>query len=106
MLRRTRVLIVTLCVVAVALGVARLVPGTITVEWLGYQVETSTLLGALAIVVRAACCPRRAAQSAMGPVAPKLIAAAEGWRAERRRLCASNTALASREGYIAKAISI
>ena len=47
-----RVLIFTLCVVAAALGVAWLAdrPGTITVEWLGYQVETSALVGALAIV--------------------------------------------------------
>jgi HemY protein len=47
-----RVLIFTLCVVLAALGVAWLAdrPGTITVEWLGYQVETSALVGALAIV--------------------------------------------------------
>jgi len=47
-----RVLIFTLCVAAAALGVAWLAdrPGTITVEWLGYQVETSALVGALAIV--------------------------------------------------------
>jgi len=47
-----RVLIFTLCVAAAALGVVWLVdrPGTITVEWLGYQVETSALVGALAIV--------------------------------------------------------
>ena len=32
------------------LGVAWLLPGTITVEWLGYKVETSALLGAFAIV--------------------------------------------------------
>ena len=36
-----RVLIFTLCVAAAGLGVAWLVPGTITVAWLGYQVETS-----------------------------------------------------------------
>ena len=35
---------------AAVLGVAWLVPGTISVEWLGYQVETSALLGALVIV--------------------------------------------------------
>jgi HemY protein len=46
-----RTLIFTLCVVAVAIGVAWLRPGTITVAWLGYQVETSTLLGALTIAV-------------------------------------------------------
>ena len=45
-----RTLIFTLCVAAAVLGVAWLRPGTITVEWLGYQVETSALLGALAIV--------------------------------------------------------
>jgi HemY protein len=46
----SRVLIFTLCVAAAALGVAWLTDGTITVEWLGYQVETSALVGALAIV--------------------------------------------------------
>jgi HemY protein len=45
-----RVLIFTLCVAAAALRVAWLRPGTITVEWLGYHVETSALVGALAIV--------------------------------------------------------
>ena len=44
-----RTLIFTLCVVAVALGVTWLRPGTITVAWLGYQVETGALLGALTI---------------------------------------------------------
>jgi HemY protein len=46
----SRVLIFTLCVAAAALGVAWLVPGTITVEWLGYRVETSVLLGTIAIL--------------------------------------------------------
>jgi len=47
-----RVLIFTVCVAAAALGVAWLAdrPGTITVDWLGYRVETSALVGALAIV--------------------------------------------------------
>jgi HemY protein len=47
-----RVLIFTLCVVAAALGLAWFAdrPGTITVEWLGYQIQTSALVGALAIV--------------------------------------------------------
>jgi HemY protein len=47
-----RVLIFILCVVAAALGLAWLAdrPGTITVEWLGYQIETSAIVGALAIV--------------------------------------------------------
>src|SRR6185369_9051038 len=47
-----RVLIFILCVVAAALGLAWLAerPGTITVEWLGYQIETSAMVGALAIV--------------------------------------------------------
>jgi HemY protein len=47
-----RVLFFILCVVAAALGLAWFVdrPGTITVEWLGYQIETSAFVGALAIV--------------------------------------------------------
>jgi HemY protein len=47
-----RVLIFILCVVAAALGLAWLAdrPGAITVEWLGYQIETSAMVGALAIV--------------------------------------------------------
>jgi HemY protein len=47
-----RVLLFILCVVAAALGLAWFAdrPGTVTVEWLGYQVETSALVGVLAIV--------------------------------------------------------
>jgi HemY protein len=47
-----RVLLFILCVVAAALGLAWFAdrPGTVTVEWLGYQVETSALVGALAVV--------------------------------------------------------
>jgi uncharacterized membrane-anchored protein len=47
-----RVLLFTLCVAAAALGVAWLSDGTITVEWLGYQVKT-TLVGTLASVALA-----------------------------------------------------
>jgi len=48
-----RVLFFILCIVAAALGLAWLAdrPGAITVEWLGYQVETSAFVGALAIIV-------------------------------------------------------
>jgi HemY protein len=47
-----RVLLFILGVVALAVGVAWLAdrPGTITVEWLGYQIETSALVGALGVV--------------------------------------------------------
>jgi HemY protein len=47
-----KVLFFILCVVAAALGLAWFAdrPGTITVEWLGYQIETSAFIGALAIV--------------------------------------------------------
>jgi len=46
-----RVLLFILCVVAAALGLAWFAdrPGTVTVEWLGYQIETSAFVGALAI---------------------------------------------------------
>ena len=47
-----RVLFFILCIVAAALGLAWFAdrPGAITVEWLGYQVETSAFVGALAII--------------------------------------------------------
>jgi len=47
----TRVLLFTLIVVASAVGLAWFAdrPGTLTVEWLGYQIETSAFVGALAI---------------------------------------------------------
>jgi len=45
-----RILLFTLAVVAAAAGLAWLAdrPGTITVEWLGYQIETSAFVGTLA----------------------------------------------------------
>ena len=48
---KIRILLFTLGVVAAALGIAWLAdrPGTVTVEWLGYQVETSALVGTLAV---------------------------------------------------------
>ena len=47
----TRILAFTFCVVAAAVGLAWFAdrPGSVTVEWLGYQIETSALVGALAI---------------------------------------------------------
>ncbi|MEX1061211.1 MAG: heme biosynthesis HemY N-terminal domain-containing protein [Methyloceanibacter sp.] len=46
-----RILLFILGVLAAAIGLAWLAdrPGTVTVEWLGYQVETSALVGALAV---------------------------------------------------------
>jgi HemY protein len=46
-----RILLFILCVVVAALGLAWFAdrPGTVTVEWLGYQVETSAFVGALAV---------------------------------------------------------
>ena len=46
-----RILLFILGVIAAAAGLAWLAdrPGTVTVEWLGYQVETSALVGALAV---------------------------------------------------------
>src|SRR5680860_340006 len=48
----TRILFFVLVVVAVALGVAWLAdrPGTITIEWLGYEIETSAFVAAVALV--------------------------------------------------------
>ncbi len=47
----TRILAFTFCVVAAAVGLAWFAdrPGSVTVDWLGYQIETSALVGALAI---------------------------------------------------------
>ncbi|MGZ5849229.1 MAG: heme biosynthesis HemY N-terminal domain-containing protein, partial [Methyloceanibacter sp.] len=46
-----RILLFILGVMATALGLAWLAnrPGTVTIDWLGYQVETSALVGVLAI---------------------------------------------------------
>jgi len=46
-----RILLFILGVIAAAIGLAWLAdrPGTVTVEWLGYQVEASALVGALAV---------------------------------------------------------
>jgi HemY protein len=46
-----RILFFILCIVATALGLAWLAdrPGTINVEWFGYQIETSAFVGVLAI---------------------------------------------------------
>ena len=48
----TRILVFTVSVIAAAIGVAWFAdrPGSVTVEWLGYQVETSAFVGALGVV--------------------------------------------------------
>ncbi|MEZ5828023.1 MAG: heme biosynthesis HemY N-terminal domain-containing protein [Hyphomicrobiales bacterium] len=48
-----RILVFILVIVAAALGLAWLAdrPGTITIEWLGYHIETSAFVGAVALVV-------------------------------------------------------
>ncbi len=47
-----KVLLFTLGVIAAALGLAWLAdrPGTVTIEWLGYQIETSAFVGTIAVV--------------------------------------------------------
>jgi HemY protein len=47
-----RILLFTLAVIGVAIGLAWFAdrPGTVTVQWLGYQIETTAFVGALAIV--------------------------------------------------------
>ncbi len=47
----TRILAFTACVIAAAIGLAWFAdrPGSVTVQWLGYQIETSAFVGALAI---------------------------------------------------------
>lgn len=47
----TRILLFTFSVIVAAIGLAWFAdrPGSVTVEWLGYQVETSAFVGALAI---------------------------------------------------------
>ena len=46
-----RILLFTFSVVLAAIGLAWFAdrPGSVTVEWLGYQVETSAFVGALAV---------------------------------------------------------
>jgi HemY protein len=48
----TRILIFILIIVAVALGVAWFAdqPGSITVQWLGYEIKTSAFVGALVLI--------------------------------------------------------
>jgi len=48
-----RILVFILVIVAAALGLAWLAdrPGTITIEWLGYHIETSAFVGTVALVV-------------------------------------------------------
>ena len=47
-----RILLFILGVVAAALGLGWFAdrPGTIKVEWLGYQIETNAFIGALAVI--------------------------------------------------------
>jgi HemY protein len=47
-----RIFVFIVCVVGAAIGLAWLVdrPGTISIEWLGYQIETSAFVGAIAIL--------------------------------------------------------
>lgn len=54
----TRILSFVLLIVAVALGLAWLAdrPGTVTVEWLGYEIETSAFVATLAVVGLAFFC--------------------------------------------------
>ena len=49
----TRILFFILFVIAAALGLAWLAdrPGSVTVEWLGYQIETSAFVGVLSVAV-------------------------------------------------------
>jgi HemY protein len=49
----TRILFFTLFVIAAALGLAWLAdrPGSITLEWFGYQIETSAFIGVLTVAV-------------------------------------------------------
>ncbi|MEJ2517198.1 MAG: heme biosynthesis HemY N-terminal domain-containing protein [Methyloceanibacter sp.] len=49
----TRILFFTLFVIAAALGLAWLAdrPGTISVEWLGYQIETSAFIGVVFLAI-------------------------------------------------------
>jgi HemY protein len=46
-----RILLFIMVVIAAALGLAWVAdrPGTVTIEWLGYQIQTSALVGALAV---------------------------------------------------------
>ena len=54
----TRILIFVFFIVALALGLAWLAdrPGTVTVEWLGYEIETSAFVAAVAVIALASAC--------------------------------------------------
>ena len=54
----TRILIFVLLVVAIAAGLGWLAdrPGTVTVEWLGYEIETSAFVAAVAVIALASFC--------------------------------------------------
>jgi HemY protein len=54
----TRIFFFVLLIAAVALGLAWLAdrPGTVTVEWLGYQIETSAFVAAVTVVALASFC--------------------------------------------------
>ena len=77
-----RILLFTFCVIAAAIGLAWFAdrPGTVTVEWLGYQVETSAFVGALARRRRG-----RAADPGLGGAA----LSAHAPRGRSRPMCAS-----------------
>ena len=54
----TRILLFVLVIVAAGLGLGWLAdrPGTVTIEWLGYQIETSAFIAAVVIVALASLC--------------------------------------------------
>jgi hypothetical protein len=64
----TRILFFTLFVIAAALGLAWLAdrPGTISVEWLGYQIETSAFIGVVFLAIFASASRSRASTPCRG----------------------------------------
>jgi len=54
----TRILLFVFLIVAAGLGLGWLAdrPGTVTIEWLGYQIETSAFVAAVAVVALASLC--------------------------------------------------
>jgi HemY protein len=54
----TRILIFVLLIVAIAAGLGWLAdrPGTVTIEWLGYEIETSAFVAAVAVLALASFC--------------------------------------------------
>ena len=90
-----RVLLFILGVIAAALGLAWLAdrPGTVTIDWLGYQIDTSAFVGTLAVIAAAALLMLIWAFSRFLITRPEAIAAHLKGRRQRQGLDALSRGL-------------